>query len=40
MSQPNLDKEKEEYLAVVAEMYDELRRWREKHPRASVKRQL
>ena len=32
MSQPNIDKERAEYLAAVAEMYDELRRWREKHP--------
>lgn len=36
MSQPNLDKEREEYLAAVAEMYDELRCWREKHPGASI----
>lgn len=36
MSQPNLDKEREEYLAAVAEMYDELRCWREKHPWASI----
>ena len=36
MSQPNLEKEREEYLAVAAEMYDELRRWRENHPEASI----
>ena len=36
MSQPNMDREREEYLAAVAEMYDELRRWREKHPGASI----
>ena len=36
MSQPNVEKEREVYLAAVAEMYDELRRWREKHPEASI----
>lgn len=36
MSQPNLDKEREAYLVAVAEMYDELREWREKHPEASL----
>jgi hypothetical protein len=36
MSRPNLDEGREEYLAAVAEMYDELRCWREKHPGASI----
>lgn len=36
MNQRNLDKEREEYMAVVAEMYDELRGWRENHPEASI----
>jgi len=36
MSQANKDKEREEYLTAAAEMYDELRRWREKHPEASI----
>jgi len=36
MSQPNLDKDREAYLAAVGEMYDELRRWRAEHPGASI----
>lgn len=36
MSQPNLKKEREAYLAAAAEMYDELGQWREEHPEASI----
>lgn len=36
MSRPNLEREREEYLVAVAEMYDELRHWRAKHPEASI----
>jgi hypothetical protein len=35
MSMPNLEKERAEFMAGVAEMYDELRQWRAKHPKAS-----
>ena len=36
MSQPNSNKEREEYLAAAAEMYDQLRQWREEHPETSI----
>ena len=36
MNQRKEDKEREEYMAVVAEMYDEHRDWRENHPEASI----
>ena len=36
MSQPNVNKEKEAYLAAAVEMYDELRQWREQHPEAGI----
>ena len=36
MSQPNLNKEKEAYLAAAAEMYDDLRQWRAEHTAASI----
>ncbi|MDX1522554.1 MAG: hypothetical protein R3264_13080 [Anaerolineae bacterium] len=35
MSIPNQEKERAGFLEAVAEMYDELRQWREKHPEAS-----
>lgn len=36
MSQTKASKEKEEYLAAAAAMYDQLRQWREQHPEASI----
>ncbi len=35
MGKPNLEKEEAEFMAVVAEMYGELRQWRANHPQAS-----
>jgi hypothetical protein len=35
MSQANLEQECEAYLQAAADMYDDLRRWRAKHPAAS-----
>lgn len=35
MGKPNLEKEEREFMAVVAEMYVELRQWRANHPQAS-----
>jgi uncharacterized protein with PIN domain len=36
MSQQREEKERAEFLAGAAEMYEELRRWREKHPAATI----
>ena len=36
MSQPNSNKEREEYLAAAADMYDQLCQWREQHPKANI----
>ena len=36
MSKPNMNKEREVYLAAAAKMYDELRQWREQHPESSI----
>ncbi len=35
MSLAREEKEREEFLAAASEMYEELRRWRRKHPEAS-----
>lgn len=36
MSEVKAKKERAEYLAAAAEMYDQLRQWREEHPAASI----
>jgi hypothetical protein len=35
MGKPNLEKEQAEFMATVAEIYEELRQWRADHPGAS-----
>jgi hypothetical protein len=36
MGQPNLEKERAEYMNAAGEMYDELRQWRAKYTGASI----
>jgi DNA-directed RNA polymerase subunit RPC12/RpoP len=36
MGQPNLEKDRTEFMKAVSGMYDELRQWRAQHPGASI----
>ncbi|MEW5958755.1 MAG: hypothetical protein AB1801_13565 [Chloroflexota bacterium] len=36
MGQPDLEKERAEFMKATSEMYEDLRQWRAKHPGASI----